>query len=101
MLRYHVIKEATIGILFLGSPHQGSNIANYGKVLVNVASWAINKSSSNLLGTLQGNSNTLTQLNSDFKSQLSTCQIASFYEMKPTRPLSKPVSPPLILSFSA
>ena len=69
-------------------------MADYGKVLVNVASWATNRPSSRLLRDLKNNSATLTQLTSDFKNQLSTYQIASFFEMKPTRPFSLPVSPP-------
>ena len=95
--RYHGIKDATIGILFLGTPHRGSNMADYGKVLANVASWATNRPSSRLLRDLQNNSDTLAHLTSDFKNQLSMYQIASFFELKPTRPLSKPVSPPHIV----
>ena len=92
--RYHGIKNATIGILFLGTPHQGSSMADYGRVLTNVASWANNRPRARLLRALENNSDALTQLTSDFKNQLSMYQIASFFELKPTRPLSKPVSPP-------
>lgn len=72
-------------------------MADYGRVLANVASWATNRPKSRLLPALENNSGTLTQLTSDFKYQFSKYQIASFYEMKPTSPLSKLVSLPHLM----
>lgn len=85
--QYESINKATRGIIFLGTPHRGSDKANYGKVLANIATSALNIPSPRLLGALQTNSPTLFRLTSDFQHQLPMYQIVSVYEMKPTGPL--------------
>jgi hypothetical protein len=90
--RYRSINELTVGIIFLGTPHRGSEKASYGRVLANVATAMMNKPTSRLVSTLQSNSDSLMRLTSDFKSQLPNYQVASFYETKPMKWFSTPVS---------
>ncbi|KAH0541632.1 hypothetical protein FGG08_003922 [Glutinoglossum americanum] len=81
--QYSSINEHTIGIVFLGTPHRGSEKASYGKVLANLATTMMNKPTSRLVNALQVNSDSLMRLTSNFKSQLPNYHIVSFYEMRP------------------
>ena len=90
--RYETIMKNTIGILFFGTPHRGTDMANYGKVLTNIANSVMNRPTSQLVEALTTNSASLSRLTSDFKHQMPMFKIVSFYEMKPSRPLSSLVS---------
>ena len=90
--QYQSINENTIGIVFLGTPHRGSEKASYGKILANVATVVMNKPKPRLISALQSNSDSLAQLTSNFKHQLPSYQIVSFYEMKPIKLFSTLVS---------
>src|SRR5436309_7324797 len=81
--QYRNINEHTIGIVFLGTPHRGSEKASYGKLLANLATAVMNKPTSRLVSALQANSDSLMRLTSDFKFQLPNYHVVSFYEMKP------------------
>lgn len=78
--------------MFMGTPHQGSEKASYGKVLANVASTMMNKPTSRLLSALQTNSDTLSRLTDEFRFQLPNYQLVSFFEMKPIKMFSTLVS---------
>jgi hypothetical protein len=90
--QYKSIEKNTIGIVFLGTPHQGSNKATYGKVLANLAAIASHGPASPLIDTLRMNSDSLARLNSDFRVQLPNYQVVSLYEMRRTMPFSTLVS---------
>jgi hypothetical protein len=90
--RYKNISESTIGIIFLGTPHRGSEKATYGKVLATVATGLLNKPPPRLVQALQENSGALMRLTTDFRFQLPNYQVYSFYETKPMRILSSLVS---------
>ncbi len=81
--QYVVVNEKTIGLIFLGTPHRGSDKATYGKVLSDVATTVVRRPNSKLLGALQTNSDALMRLASEFKHQLPQYKIVSFYETKP------------------
>ena len=81
--RYKPIKDHTLGIVFFGTPHQGSGKANYGKTLANLAAGVMHKPKSKLINALQSNSDTLMRLTSEFKFDAPNIQILTFYEMKP------------------
>jgi hypothetical protein len=81
--RYTPIQESTLSIIFFGTPHRGSQVANYGKVLDRVAHAALRKPPSKILDALQKNSDELYKLSTDFQFQLPRLQIVSFYESKP------------------
>jgi hypothetical protein len=81
--RYKAIHDATLGILFFGTPHQGSDKATYGKVLATVAQKLSLRPSSRLVEALESNSDVLLHLTADFKFQLPQYRIVSFYEQRP------------------
>lgn len=80
--------DATLGLIFFGTPHRGSDKATYGKVIVNLAQFMSHRPSSHLMAALQTNSNVLLRLTSDFRFQLSDYQVYSFYEQRPMKGLS-------------
>jgi hypothetical protein len=90
--RYRCVEEMTIGILFFGSPHRGSEKAAYGDILAKIASTVLNRPNSSLLSALQTNSNELMRLSSEFKFRLPQYQVVSFYELKPMAMFSTLVS---------
>ncbi|KAN0086965.1 hypothetical protein V8E54_000653 [Elaphomyces granulatus] len=86
--QYQTISEATVGIIFLGTPHRGSDKASYGEVLANVATTVMHNPAPGLIDVLRANSDALMRLTTDFRFQLPNYQICSFYEMKPMPILS-------------
>lgn len=90
--QYHSLFQNTLGIIFLGTPHRGSEIASYGNILANIAAAVMRKPSSRLTDALQTNSPELLQLTSEFRHQLPNYQVVSFYERKPTKPFPSLVS---------
>ena len=81
--QYACLCAHTVGIIFFGTPHRGSDKATYGKILQNVASTVLHKPGLKLLNALQSNSDTLARLTSDFRHQVPQHLIVSFYETKP------------------
>ena len=69
------IRMAIAGIIFLGTPHQGSSAAGYGKWLAQ----ALGKDTT-LLETLKKNSPTLLEVAQDFEASYSYVDIVCFYE---------------------
>ena len=65
------------GILFLGTPHQGSSAAEYGMWLAR----ALGKDTT-LLQTLKKNSPTLLEVAQDFDASYSNVDIVCFYEQR-------------------
>ena len=95
-----LIGEATVGIIFLGTPHRGSEKASYGKVLAKVATTVMHKPAPALVNALRANSDALMRLTTDFRFQMPQYQVCSFYEMKPMRIFSSLVGlQPLYLSI--
>lgn len=86
--QFNSINESTVGIVFLGTPHQGSEKATYGKILARVAETAAHKPKSRIISALQANSDPFMRLTSDFRFQLSDYHVVSFYELRPTKPFS-------------
>jgi hypothetical protein len=85
--QYAAISEHTVGLIFFGTPHRGSDKATYPKVLSNIATTLTNSPPSKLIAALRRNSDALERLTSEFKHQIPRYKIVSFYETKPTRPL--------------
>ncbi len=81
--RYESIYQQTIGITFFGTPHRGSEIADYGGVLAKIATTIMHKPASKLVQALKSNSDELVQLTSDFRHQIPKYSIVSFFELKP------------------
>ena len=68
---------ATVGILFLGTPHQGSSAAEYGMWFARALG-----NDTTLLETLKKNSPTLLEVAQDFEASYSNVDIVCFYEKK-------------------
>ena len=86
--RYQTIKDATVGLIFLGTPHRGSDKVTYGKVLANVAQTISRRPPSRLLSALETNSNVLLRLTTDFRHQLPDYEVYSFFELRPIKGLT-------------
>ena|SRR5579862_2664016 len=83
--QYKAISKHTIGVIFFGTPHRGSEKAVYGKVLANIAANVMRRPTSRLISALQLNSDQLLRLSSEFEAQLPKYQVVSFYECKPMK----------------
>ena len=90
--QYQSIKDTTLGIVFFGTPHRGSDKANYGKILANVAAGVMHKPKSKLIDALRNNSDTLMTVTRQFKFDAPNIQILTFYETKPMSMFSSLVS---------
>ncbi|KAL4897102.1 hypothetical protein BDV59DRAFT_198528 [Aspergillus ambiguus] len=75
---------STYGILFLGTPHLGSDIAKWGVLLQNICSAVMPKrvmdTSSNLVNALRTNNETLQNINSLFAEDMGRYHIYYFHE---------------------
>lgn len=69
----------------IGTPHNGSSLANMGKVVANIL-YACSplKSAHALLGILQKNSEALLEITADFVKRRRKVHLISFYEMEMT-----------------
>lgn len=72
----------TTGIFFFGTPHRGSTVADYGRILAGVANAMTRKPSPELLKALKTKSTALTELTDRFRHQLARYQIVSLYEQR-------------------
>ncbi|KAK4935621.1 hypothetical protein LTR10_023344 [Elasticomyces elasticus] len=86
--RYQSIKDATVGLIFMGTPHHGSDTASYGKVLANAAQFLSHRPPPRLLAALQTYSDVLLRLTTDFRFQLPDYKVYSFFESRPMKGLS-------------
>jgi hypothetical protein len=80
---------STFGIVFLGTPHNGSDPAKWAKILESMCHAVFSKtglmdSSGNLIDTLKKDSETLQNINIDFMSHLDKFALYLFHEAKPT-----------------
>lgn len=73
---------STYGIVFLGTPHEGSGLAKFGEMIQNIADLAISKrlfeTQSVLLKTLRADSETLDNINFEFihiSQKFETCLV--------------------------
>ena len=71
------IRMAIAGILFLGTPHQGSSAAEYGMWLARALG-----NDTALLETLKRNSPTLQEVARDFEDSYNNMDVICFYEKR-------------------
>jgi hypothetical protein len=97
---YPGIGKAVTGILFLGTPHQGSSAASYASILARTASALVITSQlfrsvgqirDDLLTTLQTQEPELLRIAEDFRVHIKNLKIISFVEGKKMRGLGKRV----------
>ncbi|KAI9888556.1 MAG: hypothetical protein M1814_006826 [Vezdaea aestivalis] len=82
--------DSTIGILFLGTPHNGSDLAAWGRLAYRIIS-LIRPANVDLISTLRPNSETLQNIQADFYKMLrlradegSKIEIVCFFEELPS-----------------
>lgn len=82
------IYVSAYGILFLGTPHNGSDIAKWGVLLQNICSAVLPKrfmeTSPHLIGALRTNNETLQNINSLFAEMMGRYHIYYFHETRST-----------------
>ena len=72
---YRDLKLSVVGIIFLGTPHQGSDAADYGKWLARATG-----RDTTLLESLTRNSQILHEIGRDFETSYDNGNIVCFYE---------------------
>jgi hypothetical protein len=97
-VRFEDIKRGTSGILFLGCPHRGSDTASIGQIVARIARVTLFlKPKTQLLESLERDSEQLHDLSEEFSYMHSQFKIVSCYEQKETaltrifRPMSSMV----------
>jgi hypothetical protein len=81
--------RATIGITFLGTPHQGSSIATIGQIAAGVIGACIPGAqilNRGLLKNLEKNSDTLFETSRRFAQICGHLKLHTFYESQPLGP---------------
>lgn len=71
------LRLSVTGIVFLGTPHQGSDAAGYGKWLARTAGC-----DTTLLESLTSNSQVLHEIAQDFETSYNNTDLVCFYEEK-------------------
>jgi hypothetical protein len=77
-MRY--VQRMTVTQVFLGTPHRGSKVANWGKLLASIAKVAFLSPKREFLETLSENSKELGDLAEDFVKIAAKYSFKSFYE---------------------
>lgn len=72
---FHNIRLSTAGIIFLGTPHHGSDAAVYGLWLTQAAGY-----DKTLMESLKRNSSALFEIARDFETSFGNGDIVCFYE---------------------
>ncbi|SCO50241.1 uncharacterized protein FFMR_10204 [Fusarium fujikuroi] len=92
---YSPILKATTGIVFLGTPHRGSDLASWGILLSNLVSvTSMGKNiRKELLRTLSKDSDTLAEISKQFLQRAKSLKIMSFIEQQVESPLATLVVP--------
>ncbi|KAE9372043.1 hypothetical protein N431DRAFT_482911 [Stipitochalara longipes BDJ] len=81
---YKKIYNSTLGIIFFGTPHQGSSLANYATAITRTLLVLANKPNAELLESLRKGSPALKKLGDDWKThhERRPYDVVSFYETR-------------------
>ncbi|KAI9774757.1 MAG: hypothetical protein M1839_001624 [Geoglossum umbratile] len=85
--RYSSIKNATYGIVFFGTPHQGGNLASLGNIAASIARLCLRNPPNSFMEALEKDSLFADELAQDFREQLEDYYVLSFYETLPFKKL--------------
>jgi len=83
---YHGVAQDTVGVVFLGTPHRGSAMADLGSIAASIAASAMPGlmiSNPSALRTLRRNSDILFQIAGQFSNICKDISIHSFHETVP------------------
>ena len=99
------MKDSIKGILFLSTPHRGSESVHWAILLANILNASLYLTSGlhgsarkDLLESLQSNSPVLRDVSDNFSSQVKNIKIVSFYEQNKT---AIGVAPPSLVNYSS
>lgn len=73
----------TYGVIFLGTPHKGSELAGIGTTLANIARVTFRRPARQLLQALETNSSALLDLSMSFRPLHTQLNLVSFCEQLP------------------
>jgi len=74
------IKAKTLGVVFAGTPHRGSDKAKWGRIANNIATIVLKDNSSALVTALSRGSETLERLQNEFARVIGSLRIYTFFE---------------------
>ena len=80
---YKSIREATYGIVFFGTPHQGGNFAKLGDIAASITRGVLRNPSNSFMEALKKDSMFSDTLVGDFRHQLEDYHVLSFFETLP------------------
>jgi hypothetical protein len=80
--RSEIVRDQTKLVVFLGTPHRGSDYAGWGQIASNLARLALQDSNKKILETLEVNNEILDNIHEEFKTIVSTrtIKVHSFQE---------------------
>jgi triacylglycerol esterase/lipase EstA (alpha/beta hydrolase family) len=77
---YKTIRDATYGIAFFGTPHQGGNFAKLGDIAASIVRGVLRNPKNTFMEALKKDSLFSDNLVDDFRHQLEDYYVLSFYE---------------------
>lgn len=80
---YEAIRNATYGIAFFGTPHQGGNFAKLGDIVASIMRGVLQNPKNTFIEALKKDSLFSDTLIDDFRHQLEDYYVLSFYETLP------------------
>ena len=98
---YHDLQDAVKGVVFMGTPHRGSQIATFAQIAANILNSLMpgNTIKRPLMRALSTNSRELEEINRSFVPRCSSLELASFYEAEIFPGLPTPVGRNMALSL--
>ena len=78
--KYHTLREATYGIAFFATPHQGGNYAQLGDIIAKLAKGILGTPSNTFMESLKEDGLYSKELVGNLRDELDDLYILSFYE---------------------
>jgi hypothetical protein len=84
---YRAIRDATYGIAFFGTPHQGGNFTKLGDIASTIARGVLRNPKNTFMEALKADTLFADDLIKDFRQQLEDYYVLSFFETLPFKKL--------------